>query len=170
MVGWLAHKLAASARKSFFSSKFLFKGLDAYKDAFLGKQSNVQMAGDLVVHRLRPIQGDASGGAEEEKRKHRHGQVEKSVSTRALGTVSNVAVGTVSAAGSVASTAASTAGAAAGYMANAVADTVQGTPLHAATTVASTAKSAASSAASMAKNAAKSSVQKGFKSLGSFFS
>ena len=169
MAGWLSKKIASSARKSFFSSKFLFKGLDAYKDAFLGKQLNAQMAGEQILRRLRPIEGPGGGG----DACGLDGHVEKTVSSRAMGTVTNVAsvaVGTVSAAGSVASTAASTAGAAAGYMANAVADTVQGTPLHAATTVASTAKSAASSAASMAKKAAKTGVQKGFKSLGSFFS
>lgn len=163
MAAWLSKKMMDSAKRSFFSSKFLFKGLDAYKDAILGKQLDTQMARDVALVRLRPIEISEADGALLRKK------ARTSVSSKALGKVGSVAVGTVSVAGSVASTAASTAGAAAGFVAQTVADTVQGTPLHAATTAASTAKSAATSAASAAKKVATSGVKAGFKKLGSFF-
>ena len=164
---WISKKLVASARKSFFSRAFLLKGLDAYKDAFLGKQLNSQTAGHLALSRLVPLDGeDAEAQAQR--------QLLSSGSSSALGNVASAAVGTVtgtvSVAGSVATTAASTAGAAAGMVAQTMVDTVQGTPLHVASAAASTAKSAATSAASMAKKAASSGVKVGFKKLGNFFS
>ena len=150
---WLSERVVRSAKQSFFSSSFLFKGLDAYKDAFLGKQFGSQLAGDLVLHRKRPLRSPdgCAGGTRDAKARNK---AATSVGQRALGTVGHVAVGTMSVAGTVASTAAGTAGAAAGLVAQTVTDSVQGTPLLAATTAASTAKSAATSAASVASTAA----------------
>jgi len=53
---WLSKKMMDSAKKSFFSSKFLFKGLDGFKDAFLGKQLDTQMAHNVALVRLRPLE------------------------------------------------------------------------------------------------------------------
>jgi hypothetical protein len=119
---WLSKKLIASARKSFVSRAFLFKGLDAYKDAFLGKQLHTQTAGGLALNRLVPLD-DAVAQV------HALRKVQSSESFSSFGNVASKAVGTVtgtvSVAGSVATTAASTAGAAAGFVAQTMADTVQ---------------------------------------------
>ena len=47
--------LLKSLKKSFYSAKFMLKGLDAWSDRLLGLQTDQQMAGGRELKRLRPI-------------------------------------------------------------------------------------------------------------------
>lgn len=47
--------LLQSLKKSFFSAKFMLKGLDAWSDRLLGLQTDGQMAGNRHLTRLRPL-------------------------------------------------------------------------------------------------------------------
>jgi len=51
----ISNILLSSLKKSFFSAKFMLKGLDAWSDRMLGLQADGQMAGERQLHRLRPV-------------------------------------------------------------------------------------------------------------------
>ena len=59
--------LLSSLKKSFFSAKFMLKGLDAWSDRVLGLQADGQVAGNRQLQRKRPVDEEwvtiSSGGA-----------------------------------------------------------------------------------------------------------
>jgi hypothetical protein len=58
--------LLSSLKKSFFSAKFMLKGLDAWSDRVLGLQADGQVAGNRQLQRKRPVDEEwvtiSSGG------------------------------------------------------------------------------------------------------------
>jgi len=52
---FVGNHLLKSLKKSFYTAKFMLKGLDAWSDRLLGLQTDGQLAGESHLRRLRPI-------------------------------------------------------------------------------------------------------------------